>query len=90
MFTTTCGGGGVANFNSLGAVCVQFKGNVNGWNASNAQGRTIGVKGSGTQTVTGSSGVPNQPGMTAGADGFVYWNFSAASSCCTYAGMACW
>jgi hypothetical protein len=28
--------------------------------------------------------------MTAGSDGNVYWNFTAASSCCTYTGMSCW
>jgi hypothetical protein len=90
MFTTTCGGGGISNFNALGAVCVKFQGNITGWNASNAQGRTITVTGATTQTVTGSSGVPNQPGLTAGPDGYVYWNFTPTSSCCAYTGMSCW
>jgi hypothetical protein len=90
MFTTTCGGGGISNFNSMGAACIQFKGNVNGWNASNAQGRTITATGSTTQTVAGSSAVPNQPGLNAGSDGYVYWNFTPTSSCCAYAGMSCW
>jgi hypothetical protein len=69
-------------------VCLENHGNVNGWNASNAQGRTITVSGATTQTVTGSGGVPNQPGMTAGADGYVYWNFTAGTY--SYTGMSCW
>jgi len=90
VIIATCGGGSTGNFGTLGAVCVQFQGNVNGWNASNVQGRTITATGSTTQMVNGNSGVGNQPGLSAGSDGNVYWNFSATTSCCSYASMSCW
>jgi hypothetical protein len=88
LFTTSCGGTGISNFNSTGPVCIQYKGNVTGWNSNNSQGRTITASGATTVVIPGASGVPNQPGITAGADGYVYWNFTAGTY--SYAGMSCW
>jgi hypothetical protein len=83
--------GSLSSFNTTGAVCVKIKAaTINGWNASNVQGRTVTAKGSTTQgpiTPTGSS-IPNQPGLSAGADGFVYFNFTAGQV--SYTSMACW
>jgi hypothetical protein len=72
--------GASGNFNVMGAVCVTYMGTVTGWNASNVQGRTVTVVGSTTQmpTITGDS-IGNQPGLSPGADGYIYWNFSAGS-----------
>jgi PQQ-like domain len=79
------------SFNTTGAVCVKIKvATVNGWNASNVQGRTATAKGSTTQgPITPTNGsIPNQPGLSAGSDGFVYFNFTAGSV--NYTSMACW
>jgi len=72
-----------------GAVCVTLHGNVpTGWNASNVTGRTVTAVGSTTQTPTISGpNLGNQPPIAAGADGYVYWNWSAGSL--TYADMGC-
>jgi outer membrane protein assembly factor BamB len=78
-------------FNTTGAVCYKFKaGVINGWNASNVQGRTATAKGSTTQgPITPTNGaIANQPGLSAGSDGFVYFNFTAGSV--TWSSMACW
>jgi hypothetical protein len=37
--------------------------------------------------VAGAGGLGNQPGIAAGADGYVYWNFTAGTY--SYAGMSC-
>jgi subtilase family serine protease len=79
------------NFNTTSAVCVKVKVNtVNGWEASNVQGRTATVRGATTEgpitPVNGS--MSNEPGLSAGADGFVYFNFTAGSV--PYSSMACW
>jgi hypothetical protein len=83
--------GSLSSFNTTGAVCVKIKvATINGWNASNVQGRTATAKGSTTQgpiTPTNSN-IPNQPGLSAGADGFVYFNFTAGQV--PYTSMACW
>lgn len=71
------------NFNTAGAVCVKLQGSVHqGWGISNGQGRMITVTGSaGTSAAIDASGplgcLPTAP--QAGADGFVYWNFTAGS-----------
>ena len=78
-------------FNTTGAVCVKVKvAVVNGWNASNVQGRTATVTGSTSQgPITPTNGsIPNQPGLAAGSDGNVYFNFTAGSV--SYTSMACW
>ena len=78
-------------FNTTGAVCVKVKvAVVNGWNASNVQGRTATATGSTTQgPITPTNGsIPNQPGLSAGSDGNVYFNFTAGSV--NYTSMACW
>jgi len=65
-------------FGTLGAVCVTYKGTyVNGWNASNVQGRSVTVTGS---TTTALATVPegdNQAGLTAGPNGMITWSFTA-------------
>ena len=79
------------SFNTTGAVCVKVQVNtVNGWNASNVQGRTATVVGASTQgPITPTNGtIANQAGLSAGADGFVYFNFTAGSM--AYGSMACW
>jgi hypothetical protein len=79
------------SFNTTGAVCVRLKLNtVNGWNASNVQGRTVTAKGATTQgPITPTNGsIPNQPGLSAGSDGYVYFNFTAGAV--NYTSMACW
>ncbi|MBV9947288.1 MAG: hypothetical protein JOZ69_10605 [Myxococcales bacterium] len=81
----------VASFHTTGAVCVAFKvGAVQGWNAANVEGRTATATGASSQgPVTPVNGtIPNQPGLSAGADGYVYFNFSAGSV--LYGGMTCW
>jgi PQQ-like domain len=105
MDATTSGGGcasgavvisvtscsSLPSFNTTNAVCVKTKvATINGWNASNVQGRTVTAKGATTQgpiTPTNAS-IPNQPGLSAGSDGFVYFNFTAGSV--NYTSMACW
>jgi hypothetical protein len=78
---------GNVNFGTAGAVCITFMGNVNGWNASNVQGRTVTVVGSTTQSpaISGDN-LGNQPGIMPGADGYVYWNYTAGQV--SYASMA--
>jgi hypothetical protein len=67
-------------FNTGGAVCVKFKGGIDGWNASNAAGRSVTLVGGGaTQTLKTIVDDQNQPGMTAGTDGYIYWNFTAGT-----------
>jgi hypothetical protein len=69
---------GNVNFGTAGAVCITYMGSVDGWNASNVQGRSVTVVGSTTQSpaITGDN-LPNQPGIVPGADGYVYWNYTA-------------
>jgi hypothetical protein len=79
------------SFGTTGAVCVKVHVNtVNGWNASNVQGRTATAKGATTQgPITPTNGsIPNQPGLSAGSDGYVYFNFTAGQV--NYSSMACW
>jgi hypothetical protein len=63
---------------------------VHGWEASNVQGRTATVQGATTEgpitPVNGS--MSNEPGLSAGADGFVNFNFTAGSV--PFSSMACW
>ena len=83
--------GSTSNFGTTGAVCVTFQGNVTGWNASNVGGRSVTVSGSTTQTpaIAGTS-LGNQPGLNAGADGYVYWNFTGGAGDVDYASMTFW
>jgi cytoskeletal protein RodZ len=78
---------GNVNFDTAGAVCITYMGNVDGWNASNVQGRSVTVVGSTTQSpaITGDN-LPNQPGIMPGADGYVYWNYTAGQV--NYSSMA--
>jgi len=70
----------LVQFNTGGAVCVKFKGGIDGWNASNAAGRSVTLVGGGaTQTLKTIVDDQNQPGMTAGTDGYIYWNFTAGT-----------
>jgi hypothetical protein len=84
--------GGTPPFNTTGPVCVKVKASaVNGWNASNIQGRTVVAEGASTQgpvAPTNYGGVPDQPGLSAGPDGFVYFDFTAGQV--SYSTMACW
>ncbi len=72
--------GASGNFNVLGAVCVTFTSSVSGWNASNVQGRSVTAVGSTTQmpVISGDS-LGNQPGLSPGTDGYIYWNYTAGS-----------
>jgi hypothetical protein len=72
--------GSTSNFGTTGAVCVTYMGSVNGWNASNVQGRSVSAVGSTTQTpaITGDS-IGNQPGLMPGTDGYIYWNYTAGA-----------
>jgi PQQ-like domain len=86
---TSCGS--LPSFNTTGAACFRLKlSTVNGWNASNVQGRTATAKGATTPgpIVPTNGSIPNQPGLSAGSDGYVYFNFSAGSV--SYSSMACW
>ncbi len=74
-----------APFGTLGAVCVTYAGSVGGWNASNAKGRSVTAVGSKTVTLTTIPEGTNQQALGPGADGFIYWNFSAGTY--TYAAM---
>jgi hypothetical protein len=73
------------SFGTTGAVCVTYMGNITGWQASNVDGRSVTVVGSTTQTL---ATIPNanQPGLNAGADGYIYWNYSAGTE--TYTSMS--
>jgi hypothetical protein len=72
-------------FGTLGAVCVKFAGTVSGWNASNAQGRSVTALGSTMQVLATIPEGKNQPAIGPGSDGFIYWNFTAGMY--TYAAM---
>ncbi len=79
--------GASGNFGSAGAVCVTYMGTVSGWNASSVTGRTVTAVGSTTQTPTiMGDQLGNQPGLAPGADGYIYWNFSAGSE--SYSAMS--
>jgi hypothetical protein len=91
VFSASSCGSLPSSFNTTGAVCVRVKVNtINGWNASNVQGRTATATGATSQgPITPTNGsIPNQPGLPAGSDGFVYFNFTAGQV--TYSSMACW
>jgi hypothetical protein len=75
-------------FNTTAAVCVVHTGGVNGWNGSNLQGRTVTVTGSTTPITPSGGSIVNQPAVSPGSDGNVYFNFTAGMY--TYAAMACW
>jgi hypothetical protein len=70
-------------FNTTGAVCVTY--NVNGtggWRALNVQGRSITAVGGTTEkvpTAATSSSPLSEAGLYPGADGYIYWNFSAGA-----------
>jgi hypothetical protein len=76
------------NFNTLAAVCVELMGNVNqGWGLSNGQGRMLTLTSSaGTSaTIDASGSISSLPqAAQAGADGFVYWNFTAETGTVNY------
>jgi sugar lactone lactonase YvrE len=82
--------GNLTSFGTTGPVCVKVNLNaVNGWNASNVQGRTVTAQGATTQgPFAPGANLPNQPGLTAGSDGSVYFNFTAGQA--SYTSMACW
>ncbi len=91
VFSASSCGSLPSSFNTTGAVCVRVKVNtINGWNASNVQGRTATATGAMSQgPITPTNGsIPNQPGLLAGSSGFVYFNFSSGQV--TYSSMACW
>jgi hypothetical protein len=72
------------NFNTGGAVCVQMQGSVvMNWGVSNGDGRMVSVTsaaGTAGPVVAVGAPPPGLPGTPqAGADGFVYWNFTAGS-----------
>jgi hypothetical protein len=65
-------------FDTTGPVCVTYKGDIGGWTAANVSGRKVTVVGSTTQTLT-TIPTGNQPGLKAGTDGYIYWNFTAGA-----------
>jgi hypothetical protein len=77
------------NFGVTTAVCIVLMGNVNGWQASNVQGRTVTVTGATTSSpaITGDS-LSNQPAVSAGSDGFIYWNYTGGTGAVPYASMS--
>jgi hypothetical protein len=83
MYTANTG-----NFGTLGPVCVQLKGSVHqGWGSPNGQGRMVTLTDAmGTQGPIDASTAPGSlPAMPqAGADGFVYWNFTADTQMVNY------
>jgi hypothetical protein len=85
--TNSIGGSSQA---TLGAVCVEFKGNIpQAWAGSNTTACNITVTGGGaTQMVTGAKALTAQPPMTAGPDGYVYWNLTAG--CPSFAEIYCY
>jgi hypothetical protein len=73
---------GSGSFGTTGAVCVTYAATnigIGGWNVTSAQGRTVIVTGSTTQTpvIPSSGATSEQPGLLPGADGYIYWNYSA-------------
>lgn len=64
-------------FGTTGAVCVKYRGSVNGWGLSNGMGRMVTVTGSATQGPLDGSVGGTLPAMGAGADGYVYWSITA-------------
>ncbi len=75
------------NFGTAGPVCVTYMGSVMGWNASSVQGRSVTVVGNTTEmpAVSGDI-VTNQPGLMPGADGYIYWNWTAGTA--SYSAMS--
>jgi hypothetical protein len=63
-------------FDTTGPVCISYKGDIGGWTAANVSGRKVTVVGSTTQTLN-TIATGNQPGLKAGTDGYIYWNFTA-------------
>jgi len=63
-------------FDTTGPVCITYKGDIGGWTAANVSGRKVTVVGSTTQTLN-TIATGNQPGLKAGPDGYIYWNFTA-------------
>jgi hypothetical protein len=85
--------GNTGNFGTTGPVCVELMGSVNqGWGISNGGSRMVTVtSSSGTagpvaaDSATLSPPLPAAP--KAGADGFVYWNFTADTTNINYASV---
>jgi hypothetical protein len=74
-------------FNTTGAVCITYRGSVNGWNASNVNGRSVTVVGSTTQMpLVVDDSIANQPGLLPGTDGYIYWNFTTGTA--SYASLS--
>jgi hypothetical protein len=75
-------------FGTTGSVCVIFKGNVAGWNASNVEGRTVVASGSTTQApkITDVA-LGNQPGLMPGPSGFIYWSYTGGTDAVSFASM---
>jgi len=78
-------------FNTIGAVCVPVQlPSITGWNASNMQGRTITVTGATMQgPLTPGEATGAEPGLSAGPDGFIYFNFTGADNAVASASMGC-
>jgi hypothetical protein len=88
MVASCAANGNVPSFNTTMPVCVQVRGNIpDGWFCFNADGRSVTVTGASTAVVDGVGCMNQQLPVTAGADGFVYLNFSAGTF--SYAGFAC-
>jgi hypothetical protein len=89
MVITMTKTGNSGSFGTTDAVCIEFMGSVNGWNASNVQGRTVTVTGSATTMPTITAGtLGNQPAESPGADGFIYWNYTGSATAVTFASMS--
>jgi len=79
---------GCSSANTTSAVCFKKAGDINGWNASNASGRTCTPSG-GSEVSPGADGaIGNQPKINATSDGNAYINCTAGSL--SYFGVSCW
>jgi hypothetical protein len=73
---------------TLGAVCVVVEGSIpHGWGTSNSDGRTLTVVGATTLGPFVPNAVQTGGPIAAGADGNVYFNFSATTSNVDYTSM---
>jgi hypothetical protein len=64
---------------------VLFHGSVNGWGVSNGDGRNVTAIGATTFGPASATTLNTPPAIAAGADGFVYWIFTAGTL--TFASM---
>jgi hypothetical protein len=71
--------GNSGSFNTTDTVCVFFHGSVSGWGVSNGDGRTVTSMGATTFGPASATTLNTPPAIAAGADGSVYWIFTAGT-----------